>query len=79
MVTGFTRHLARESADRIHSGGRTRSVIVELDPSTPTLIGFRLKGTRSTYHLPIAHAFREAMRNELARRRAERKKERQKR
>jgi hypothetical protein len=75
-MTGFTRRIARESADRIHSGGRARAVIVELDPSRPTLIGFRLKRCRETYYLPISHLWREAVRNELARQRAERKKAR---
>lgn len=76
-MTGFTRRTIRESADRIHSAGRARAVVIELDPAMPTLVGFRLKGTRTTYRLPIAHLFREAVRNEQARQRAERKKQRQ--
>jgi hypothetical protein len=48
-------------------------VVVELCPDRPTLIGFRLKGTRKTYYLPIDHCYREALRAEIARLKAERK------
>lgn len=75
-MTPINRHLARESHCTIHSDGRRRVIVLELDPSMPTLVGFRLKGTRTTYRLPIDHCYREAVRAELARRRAERKRER---
>lgn len=74
-MTPCTRKLARESAAAIHSQGRTREVIVELRPPLD-VIGFRLKGCRQTYFLPVAHCFREALKNELARRRAEKRKAR---
>ena len=74
-MTPINRKLKRESLASVHSQGRRRSVIVELDPSTPGLIGFRLKGTRGTYFLPIDFCFREACRSEMARRKAERKRE----
>jgi len=72
-----TRRLQRVSDSHIHSGGRTRAVIVELSPDRPGLIGFRLKGTRRTYYLPIDACYRDAVRCELARQKAERKKERE--
>lgn len=75
-MTGFTRKLARQSAASIHSAGRKRSVIVELNPATPTLLGFRLMKCRRVYYLPIDYCFREAVRAEVARERAERKKAR---
>jgi len=76
-MTPITRPLARESATALHSAGRARSVIVELSPPG-VLIGFRLKGTRTTYHLPIDHCYREAVRNEVARRKRERAEQRKK-
>jgi hypothetical protein len=72
-VTTINRKLARESSSGIYSGGQHRAVIIELTPPGD-VIGFRLKGTRRSYCLPVAHCFREAMRNELARLQAERKK-----
>lgn len=78
-MIGYTRKIVRESADVIHSAGRSRAVIVEFDPTKPGLIGFRLKRCRQTYYLPAAWCWRESVRNELARLRAERKRERTKR
>lgn len=72
-MTPINRPLARESANGIHSAGRRRPIIVELAPPG-LLVGFRLKGARRTYWLPIDHCYREAVRNELARQKAERKK-----
>lgn len=74
-MTPCTRRLSRESAAAIHSQGRTREVIVELRPPLD-VIGFRLKGTRTTWFLPVAYCYREAIRNELARRKAEKRKAR---
>ena len=76
-MTPCTRKLARESCASIHSQGRSRPVLIVIGPPGD-VIGFRLKGCRQTYYLPVAHCFREALKNELARRRAERKKERAK-
>jgi hypothetical protein len=76
MPTAINRRCRRESSASVHSQGRRRAVIIQLDPTTPTLVGFRLKGTRTTYYLPIDHCFREALRAELARRKAERKRAR---
>jgi len=70
-MTGFTR-LRRESGAYVHSAGRQRAVVLELDASRPSLLGFRLKRTKAVYYLPVDWCYREAVRNELARRKAER-------
>lgn len=72
-MTGITRPLARESAAGLHSAGRRRAVVIILDPSRPTLIGLRLKGNRTIYYAAIDWLYREAVRSELARQKAERK------
>lgn len=73
-MRSINRHLARESNASIHSQGKRRAIVIELDPNTPTLVGFRLKGMRTSYNLPIDWCYREAVRVELARRKAEKKK-----
>ena len=78
-MTGITRPCIRCSDAALHSLGRRRLVIVELRPDRPAVIGFRLKGTRKTYYLPIDHCYREALRAELARLKAERKAKRKER
>lgn len=74
-MIAVTRALSRQSPARVHSGGRSRQIVIELAPPGD-VIGFRLKGTRTTYHLPVDWCYREALKAELARRRAERKKAR---
>ena len=74
-MTPVTRPLARESAAAMHSAGRARAIVIELTPPGE-LIGFRLKGTRRTYNLPVAWCYREALRNEVARQKRERAEER---
>lgn len=80
-MTPITRPLARESSAALYSAGRRRPVVIELQPDGPGsigagFIGFRLKGTRRTYYLPIDWAFREAVRAEIPRQKAERRKAR---
>lgn len=75
-MTPINRPLKRESAALVHSQGRRRKVVVELMPPGQ-LVGFRLHGTRRTYWLPIEWCWREAVRSELARQKAERKKAKQ--
>lgn len=74
-MTPINRPLARESAAAMHSAGKARPIIVELSPPG-ALVGFRLKGTRRTYHLPIDWLYREAVRNEIARQKRERAEQR---
>ncbi len=75
-MTPITRRLTRITPAAIFSQGRKRPIAVELAPDRQGLIGFRLKGMRTTYYLPVDWCFREALKAELARRRAERKKAR---
>jgi hypothetical protein len=72
-MIGITRSLSRLTPSAIHSGGKRRQIVLELDPHRPGLVGFRLQRTRTTYYLPVEHLFREALRLELARQRTERK------
>jgi hypothetical protein len=74
-MTGINRNVIRQSTHAIHSAGRRRPIVIELHPPGD-VIGFRLKGTRTTYCLPVDWCYREALRNELARRKAERRKAR---
>ena len=73
-MTGFTRRISRLSVAAIHSAGRSRPIVVEFMPPG-NVLGFRLQGCKRTYYLPIAHCFREAIRAETARAKAERRKE----
>ncbi len=56
----------------MHSGGRHRPVIIELAPPGD-LVGFRLKGMRTTYWLPVSWCYLEALKVRMAAIRAERK------
>lgn len=76
-MIAITRPLKRESAAAVHSGGRARMIIIELRPPGD-LVGFRLERTRTTYSLPVAWCYREAVRAEMARQKAERKAARKK-
>jgi hypothetical protein len=53
------RRIARESEAAIWEQRQNRPVIVSLEP--PDLIGFRLKGTRRTYHLTAGRCYRLAV------------------
>lgn len=55
-----SRKVSRESTASIKAKGKARTIIVELDPNIPQLVGFRLKGMRTTYHLPIDYCWRTA-------------------
>lgn len=73
MTTAINCLTRRLSPAHVFSKGRRRNVIVELDPYKPGLVGFRLKGMRTTYYLLVEWCFREALRAELARVKAEKK------
>ena len=86
MPATINRRLVRLTAAKLHSAGKTRGVVVEFNPDAngrgkpgSGFIGLRLSGTRTTYYLPVDWCFREAVRNELARTRAERKRQREER
>lgn len=71
-MTNVDRKLARQSCVPMHSGGRHRPIIIELLPPGE-LIGFRLKGMRTTYYLPVKTCYLEALKARMATLRAERK------
>lgn len=61
----------RETGARIRDAGKTRAVIVSLLPGD--VIQFRLKGTRTSYVLPIDAEFYRAARLHAERLRAEKR------
>lgn len=83
MATTVNRRLVRQTDAAVYSQGRSRPVIIEIHPTAngtgkpgAQYIGLRLARTRKTYYLPVDWIFREAVRADLARVRAERKKAR---
>jgi hypothetical protein len=61
----------------MYDRGRPRPIVVSLDPSRPSLIGLRLKGTRRVYWIAVDGAYKLAVRNAIAAERAERAKARE--
>jgi hypothetical protein len=59
-MTTLTRKVKRETNAVVHEARRVRSIIVELEPPG-RVIGFRAKGTRTTYTLPIDWCYRQAV------------------
>jgi hypothetical protein len=74
-VIEVTRPVRRVSAAKVYDRSKPRPIVVELAPPG-VVIGFRLKGNRRAYYLPIDHCYREAVRSELARAKAEKAKAR---
>lgn len=80
MPCTVNRKLARLTSAALFSKGRNRGIVLEIHPDAngngkpgAGFIGLRLSGTRKTYYLPVDWCFREAVRADLARTRAERK------
>lgn len=59
-MTLINRKIKREGCLTVFSNGRRRPVIVELSPPGH-VIGFRLKGEKNTYYLPIDWCYRTAV------------------
>lgn len=74
-MTHVTRKVQRISPAAVYSQGRLRSVIICVEPPGD-LVGFRLKGTRRTWTLPVSWCYLEACRATLAREKAEKRKAR---
>ena len=55
-MTPINRPLSRQTQAARFSNGKQRPIILELSPPGDK-IGFRLKGTRTTYYLAISTAF----------------------
>jgi len=64
MATKVNKPLYRETCGGIFSRGKTRPVIVSLEP--PNVVGFRLKGMHTTYHLTAEGCFMQALKAHLA-------------
>jgi hypothetical protein len=75
-MTTVNRTVTRESAAHCYSRGKSRPVVVEIQPPG-RLIGFRLKGERKTFYLAVSDCYSLAVRThveaEKERRKAERK------
>ena len=70
-MTRVTRPVRRETSAVVFSRGN-RAVIVEIEPPG-RMIGFRLKGTRTTHWLPVDFLYRTAVQATVeAKRRAKR-------
>jgi len=64
MPTKCTRPVYRETHGGILERGKTRPVIVSVEP--PNVIGFRLKGMRTTYYLTAEGCFMQAVKAKIA-------------
>lgn len=73
MATKVRKPLYRETIGGVFSAGKTRPVIVSLEP--PNVIGFRLKGMRRTYYLTAEGLFFQALKAQLAAEKKEKTKE----
>jgi hypothetical protein len=74
-MTAVTRTVKRESPVAKYDRGKSRPVIVTLEPPG-TLIGFRLKGTRKTYRIHVGDCFALAVRAHAEAERERKKRER---
>ncbi|HOF17583.1 MAG TPA: hypothetical protein PK082_01640 [Phycisphaerae bacterium] len=61
-MTTLKKPVSRETAARQFERGADRPIIVSIEP--PGTLGFRLKGTRRTYRLPVATCFLLAVRSD---------------
>ena len=59
-MTTLTRRVVRETMATIHEAARKRPIVVTLEPPG-RMIGFRPKGTRKTYYLPIDWCYARAV------------------
>ena len=64
-MTSLTTPISRETAATHFERGKRRQVIVSLEP--PSLLGFRLKGTKRTYYLDAGSCYDLACKAELER------------
>ena len=72
-MTAIRGLVRRESTARVYSRGRSRPVVVILEPPG-ILLGLRLKGEHRTYHLPLSWCYTQAVRLTQATERAEKRK-----
>lgn len=77
-MTTLHRQLRRVSSASVFSRGRSRPVVVILEPPG-ILLGLRLKGEHRTYHLPLSWCYTEAVRRTVAAEKAAKRKARKER
>ncbi len=66
MPTKLTKPITRETDSSIFQVGSLREIVVSIEPvKGGALIGFRLKGTRDTYKLPVGSLFVRAVEHHL--------------
>jgi hypothetical protein len=59
--------IKRETAASIFERSQHRNIIVSVEPTRDgAMIGFRLKGSRDTYRLPVAGLYQRAVEHHLA-------------
>lgn len=64
MPTRCKRPVHRETVGGILERGKIRPVIVSIEP--PNVVGFRLKGMRTTYYLTAEGCFMQAVKAKIA-------------
>lgn len=64
MATQCKKPVHRETSGGILERGKVRPVIVSIEP--PNIIGFRLKGMRTTYYLTAEGCFMQAVKAKIA-------------
>lgn len=63
-MTDLNKKVKRVTHKHIHEAGRTRPIVVILQP--PGLLGFRAKGCRKIYYLPVENCYHLAVKAEVA-------------
>jgi hypothetical protein len=63
MPADLKKSITRRTRSAIWSQGKNREIVISIEPigETGVLIGFRLSGTRQTFHLSAETAFRLAV------------------
>jgi hypothetical protein len=58
MATKLNKPITRETDSSVFDSGKLKDIIVSIEPTRGgALIGFRLKGTRDTFRLPVGSLF----------------------
>ena len=70
MPTRITRPVTRETDALVHEQGKTRNVVVTLEPRT---LALRLKGTRRSFTLDLVAAYHAAVKAEVSTRQREKR------
>jgi hypothetical protein len=67
MPTKLNKIISRETDASVFDSGKYKDIIVSVEPARDgALIGFRLKGTRDTFRLPVGSLFTRAVDHHIA-------------